>query len=983
MSDQGTHTSSNDKVKKTRNRVPTSCENCRRRKLKCDRRRPCSNCVRSHSENLCKYAMPLAESSPKARLSNEIIQLKVKIHKLEKILKINNIDPNQYSDIALVMNTEENGSENSINTDDELVSLAQKFDKMVIKENRLLHSGTTTFVTFISSDAALSDMYQKFMKMHTLAYKEYLQRQRRKPSDFPDGAVNQGLAMLTNNLVTGVNLLSGCTADTNNLPVDGLLDYEETRSRLITPVLEEINKKMPPMAVVNVLVDNFFNRVHSFIPFIDEATFREEITYVLATDGGEKSRVALTHIENASIISMLLLVLRYSYLAVNVEDVMEGPKAFDNIELYNMVKSNQVIDAKIPTLARDLLYSLPESFSIKRKVTFRNIQVLLLLRLYQGYSPELNEENRENILNLVTIIQMARVMGMNRDPSYYPTILKDERENILRRRIWYELMMLDACSAQEYGCPLTIHDDEYDVELPKLTISDQAVLKSFRKGATVDVSSRKLKQIVSDYAVNEEFSVGYKATLLLREAMQTFQNFSEPTKRSQLDVCVKKLEDFLEYKLPSLTSLVQGDNIEGDMASDATILRIFQVSRGRMSELRMTMIVTTNCLYYLLFLNEGNNWTETKIQYAVRATETSLILVKSGIDYLTYCQQPSSTTDEVFQMFNNFSQRLNKFILVRTLIYQQRGGLWMFSLFANCLENRMNFADILSQFSNSTDSLCVLDWFNTDNTSSQYLDVLFGKLKQFYFMNAAYKSDFFVCWRSSMMVQMFINYIKDFYPIEFARFNRVAGGAEVEPKDCMYLPDATQGSIPDALASDTSGSIKSPDTPVLDLTEKNNYGMTLEDALFEGTPSSPSGQLFYEDMNDTLRAIWKDSFTYDPSIQMDDDEPVRAPSPQASSAWFSTPSMTSRSGNSSYAHTGSSSGPVSNSPPKGGSLSSTKTTTFNSESNPSLFDNVPSQRDIDQGPCPYIGDSPIVKEKQMNLTDLLERLEQEPGFHIN
>ncbi|WWC98838.1 hypothetical protein V866_005731 [Kwoniella sp. B9012] len=40
-------------VKKRKQRPHYSCEDCRRLKMKCDRKVPCSNCVRRHREAQC------------------------------------------------------------------------------------------------------------------------------------------------------------------------------------------------------------------------------------------------------------------------------------------------------------------------------------------------------------------------------------------------------------------------------------------------------------------------------------------------------------------------------------------------------------------------------------------------------------------------------------------------------------------------------------------------------------------------------------------------------------------------------------------------------------------------------------------------------------------------------------------------------------------------------------------------------------------
>lgn len=43
-----------------RQRVPISCSVCRKRKIKCDRKKPfCSSCLRSGVEHLCQYEKPV------------------------------------------------------------------------------------------------------------------------------------------------------------------------------------------------------------------------------------------------------------------------------------------------------------------------------------------------------------------------------------------------------------------------------------------------------------------------------------------------------------------------------------------------------------------------------------------------------------------------------------------------------------------------------------------------------------------------------------------------------------------------------------------------------------------------------------------------------------------------------------------------------------------------------------------------------------
>lgn len=54
---------SNGRTKSRRRRKPINCSFCRRRKLKCDRKQPCSSCIRRNMQSSCTYAADFSNSS--------------------------------------------------------------------------------------------------------------------------------------------------------------------------------------------------------------------------------------------------------------------------------------------------------------------------------------------------------------------------------------------------------------------------------------------------------------------------------------------------------------------------------------------------------------------------------------------------------------------------------------------------------------------------------------------------------------------------------------------------------------------------------------------------------------------------------------------------------------------------------------------------------------------------------------------------------
>lgn len=64
-----------------RNRMITSCLECRRRKLKCDKQHPCTNCVRTKRD--CVFLAPALDSASQLKLT----EIKEKMGSLERVLE--------------------------------------------------------------------------------------------------------------------------------------------------------------------------------------------------------------------------------------------------------------------------------------------------------------------------------------------------------------------------------------------------------------------------------------------------------------------------------------------------------------------------------------------------------------------------------------------------------------------------------------------------------------------------------------------------------------------------------------------------------------------------------------------------------------------------------------------------------------------------------------------------------------------------------
>ena len=58
-----------------RNRIQLSCTHCRHAKLKCDREKPCSQCVKKGRASICTFTAPITRKRPAVSMQNRLKHL--------------------------------------------------------------------------------------------------------------------------------------------------------------------------------------------------------------------------------------------------------------------------------------------------------------------------------------------------------------------------------------------------------------------------------------------------------------------------------------------------------------------------------------------------------------------------------------------------------------------------------------------------------------------------------------------------------------------------------------------------------------------------------------------------------------------------------------------------------------------------------------------------------------------------------------------
>lgn len=772
----------------------------------------------------------------------------MKINQLEHVLKANNIDPSSYNDL-LAADYNNSSSPESLQADP-IMSMTNKFGALLIKENKILHSGSTSYITFINSDKQLADIFSPYIKKHSNNYETFKASQNVRAVDVMNEPHAFEPEWLSYKSASAIN-----TCDLSSFSLESPTKANIAESKLMFEIITNINKVIPPLYVVHTLVDNFFKHVYPIFPYINEEIFKEELELVLIPLNGGGCKVELTHFQNASIISLLLIVLRFSYLTINVRDIKDNFKEIDNEILAVLVNSGFKIEHTFILYAKTLLMSLPSNDTIFRKVTLRNIQTLLYLRLYQSYSPELNEESAEHSITLALLIQMSHVLGANLDPSRFSNFYKDDRIIILWRRIYHKLLALDAISAFNYATPLIINESEWSTKLPKLSDEEMRILNAFRKKEHTGNSLDEIKKIAIENSINSQIAVEYEFYKLAREGLSIFQNFTNTNKKSQYISVVKKIEDFLDNNIPSFYEIM-------NESENSSLEKMFNISKIKLFEIRLMLSSFLQTFYYLLYLNEFDSESDDVYTFALKATEMAMILFKIGYDYARYMNQSGKVygNTKSFKKFKVFSHNLECYIFNVTQTVYQRSILWISSMFMrNLVDNSITIENLMKDFGNRVDSSVVLSWFNVNIKSAedQILDnkelmiLIFNYTKDLFLMLHHLKGEYFVAWRNSTVIQLFLNKFKI-----------------ADEQSCQnFMSCDISNALNEANVSTFSDSMSGPFMPMEDGSSNEVSPYTIESSLSNKTPNSgadlgdidmtsgPKG-LFYDNVDSLIDDIF-------------------------------------------------------------------------------------------------------------------------------
>ncbi|VEU21198.1 DEKNAAC102130 [Brettanomyces naardenensis] len=510
------------------------------------------------------------------------------------------------------------------------------------------------------------------------------------------------------------------------------------------------------MYTVRALVDNFFDHVYYLFPYVDEDSFREDLGRLEVSSG----RAIIPEGANASSIALLLLVLRFSYLGI---PGFGHPGAIKNVTLRLMVASGISIGPNFVEMARNLLLSVGGVHSIFNRITLPRIQCLLYLRIYQRFSPELNEANAENSLFVCLLAQMCKLVGLNRDPDFFPELIKKDSVKSIWRKIFYKLMSLDILDAYQYGSSTMFLEGQYDTKLPRLSDSDEKALRLFSSNGILGTDSdpQRLKRLALERSINQDIELEYKLCVILRRGLQPYQEVARKMPADQLGSVLRELTDFRTEYFPKISSLMADSYVKG------SIEELFQTPRTKRLEIGCILLMQIETFGYIGYLGGLDT-----LDGAYKATDATICLFKLSSDFASHlCGWDAN--EEAHGRIERYCDGLTRFLSVHVQKCFERCLFWLMSVMASELQSgEQRFEQLIGNLEDSADVAAVKQWLHDEKTSGISMEQLFERLRTYFAALTQLRDDYFICWRNRVMVKLFFIF---FRRLDEARFNQFFG----------------------------------------------------------------------------------------------------------------------------------------------------------------------------------------------------------------
>ncbi|PSN62837.1 fungal-specific transcription factor domain-containing protein [Corynespora cassiicola Philippines] len=420
-----------------RNRLITSCLECRRRKLKCDKASPCSNCTKFSRQ--CVFIAPGLDPESQARLA----EVKEKMGILERTLE---------DDVARRSRSKSASRSASSSLrpptlpgQDE--SYSEQDDDDETRDLEPLSTMTEDAAYY--EDEGNDDIVDLGISMGKLRITERVGGFFR-----PRLSEEASLSLKEIPKTEHGNPLSEQSVEAWMAPGP---DYVAPSSTFFfSPGVERttLMTHLPSKVLVDKLIDHYWQAVHVLARTVHRPTFeRQYEMFWRNINTGLEPRISFQAVVYAA---MLSSVISMSEERVLTEFGVDKQILVDNIKAGTesaLSRANFLRTTKLETLQAFVMYLIP------------------LCRA---------EVSRAHSALTGTCIRLAECMGLHRDPTTYSS---SAVEIHVRRLVWHQICFLDLRTCEATGPRPQIRRDEYDTRFP-LNVDDVDLDRAEERGET-------------------------------------------------------------------------------------------------------------------------------------------------------------------------------------------------------------------------------------------------------------------------------------------------------------------------------------------------------------------------------------------------------------------------------------------------------------------------------------------------------------------
>ncbi|KAH7364501.1 hypothetical protein BKA65DRAFT_139629 [Rhexocercosporidium sp. MPI-PUGE-AT-0058] len=418
-----------------RNRMITSCLECRRRKLKCNKSHPCTNCVKFQRD--CVFLAPALDQASQLKLT----EIKEKVGSLERLLE---------RDVA------KNSTQNAASSPSQDNALPDDDDLPANDDEKDLEPTPLAVVdAAYEVDGEDDDLLDLGIQLGKMRITERIGGFfRPKISEELEYTIQDTYMTGDKNIDEG----KAVSPPQMSIPLPPASEWLKAGPQYILPTSgfffggsgsqASLIDFLPSRMASNRLIKQYFSCVHPICHIVHRPTFEKEWDTFW-------DEVTLG-IEPPNSVQTIVFAAMFSGV-VSMDDS-------DILREFGVSKASLVDNFKLGTetaLAR-------ANFLRTTKIETLQAFVMYLIPLCRS------EMSRAHSVLLGAAIRMAECMGLHRDGLTYGM---NPLETHVRRLVWHQICFLDIRTCEAQGPRPTIRRDEFDTKLP-LNVNDVDLLPS-------------------------------------------------------------------------------------------------------------------------------------------------------------------------------------------------------------------------------------------------------------------------------------------------------------------------------------------------------------------------------------------------------------------------------------------------------------------------------------------------------------------------